>query len=155
VCSLFTTITEVRDLLSWLRRFRRINIKVNLLSWLRRFWYDIEQFWVITTVYRISIIPPEVVIVIHFVGFRRKSNTLGRINEHIWILNIKASRRKRKRWTFENDFRRYLDPRYSFDPGRYPRVFDHAENESDIEISFLKQSEWVLYRFYVQNVTHC
>ena len=60
-------------LLFWLRRFRRINIKVNLLSRLRRFWYDIERFWVITTVYRISIIPPEVVIVIHFVGFRRKS----------------------------------------------------------------------------------
>ena len=56
-------------LLFWLRRFRRINIKVILLSRLRRFWYDIERFWVITTVYRISIIPPEVVILFIFTLF--------------------------------------------------------------------------------------
>ena len=35
----------------------------------------------------------------------------------------------------------------SFDPGKYTRVFDHAEHESDIEISFQNQSEWVLRRF--------
>ena len=37
---------------------------------------------------------------------------------------------------FEHDLRRYLDLWYSFDPGKYTRVFDHAEHESDIEISF-------------------
>ena len=52
---------------------------------------------------------------------------------------------------FEHDLRRYLDLWYSFDPGKYTRVFDHAEHESDIEISFQNQSEWVLHRFLWSN----
>ena len=44
--------------------------------------------------------------------------------------------RDHKTWIFENDFRRYLDLWYSFGPEKYTRVFDHAEHESDIEISF-------------------
>ena len=55
---------------------------------------------------------------------------LSEKNSHNWFRD-----RDHKTSLFEHDLRRYLDLWYSFDPGKYTRVFDHAEHESDIEIS--------------------